>query len=540
MIIRGGRIVEGTGNPWYRADLAVSDGRVAAIGRLPGAEADRVIDADGLMVAPGFVDAHSHVDMTSVVYREMENAVMQGITTLVAGMCGSSPAPINPDLREEIEKSVIASLPPGIEFKLTWTTFDEYLMEEEKGGLGANVAHLVGHGAIRVAAMGYDARDPKPSELRRMKELTAEAMEDGAYGLSTGLIYPPGIFAKTEEIVKLAEVVAKYGGIYDSHIRGEGKNLLKSVEEAIAIGERAGLPAQICHHKVSNRELWGKSVETLRMMDEARRRGVDITYDQYPYQAGATSLVTLLPPWAHDGGTEKLVERLKDPEKAEQIRRDIERGLPEWENFIGSVGWENIRVTYVKSEENKRYEGNDLAEIGRINGDPEVFDTLFRLIIEEKDAAGMVVFSMSEEDIRRIMQHPLHMVGTDAGSCAPTGPWSYGKPHPRHYGTYPRILGRYVREEGVLSLEDAIRRMTSMPARRFGILDRGLLKPGMWADITVFNPNTVIDRATFDDPHRFPEGIEYVIVNGEVTVDSSKYTGALAGRTLRRNRPMKK
>ncbi|MCW3992353.1 MAG: amidohydrolase family protein, partial [Candidatus Bathyarchaeota archaeon] len=279
LIISKGRVVDGAGNPWYRGDLAVSEGRIAAVGVLAEAEAERVIDAGGLVVAPGFVDAHSHSDAETLIYRQMEGTVMQGITTVVAGQCGSSLAPIDPELREELERRAAGSMPPEVEFKFTWITFDEYLKEEEKSGLGANVAHLVGHGAIRTAAVGFDARDPAEEELEEMRRLTAEAMEAGAFGLSTGLIYPPGIFARTEEIIELAKVAARYGGVYDSHIRGEGKTLLRAVEEAITIGERAGLPVQISHHKAAAREVWGKSVETLRMMEEARGRGVDVTLD---------------------------------------------------------------------------------------------------------------------------------------------------------------------------------------------------------------------------------------------------------------------
>jgi len=427
-----------------------------------------------------------------------------------------------------------ASMPPGVEVKVTWTTFDEYLREEERRGLGANVAHMVGHGAVRVASMGYEARDPTPAELMRMKELVAEAMEAGAYGLSSGLIYPPGIFAKTRELIELAKVAAGYGGVYDSHIRGEGRNLMKSLREAITIGEKAGIPAQISHHKASNRAVWGKSVETLRLLEEARARGVDITVDQYPYTAGATSLRTLLPPWVHDGGVEKLLERLRDPKLREKMRNDIENGLPGWENFAGELVWENVYISSIRSEKNKRLEGKNMVEVREAMGEGEEWTALWRLLLEEEGTPGMIVFSMDEGDVRRIMQSPLQMVGTDSGSCTTTGPFRRGKPHPRTYGTYPRILGKYVREEGVLRLEEAIRKMTSFPAQRFGILDRGLLRPGMHADIVAFDPEKVVNRATFEDPHQFPEGIPYVIVNGRIAVDNGKYTGALAGRTLRK------
>ncbi len=537
LIIRGGKIVDGAGNPWYRGDLAVTAGKIAAIGMLKGAEAKRVIEAGDMVVAPGFVDAHSHSDGSTLYYRQMESNVMQGVTTVVAGQCGSSPAPVNPDLKEEMEKRLARTLPPEVELRITWTTFDEYLREEEKAGLGANVAHLVGHGAIRVAAMGYEAREPTRGELDKMRELTAEAMEAGAYGLSTGLIYAPGIFAKTDEIVEVAKVAAGYGGVYDTHIRGEGRMLMEALGEAISVGERAGIPVQVSHHKAAHREVWGRSVETLALMEEARIRGVDVTADQYPYRAGATSLATLLPPWAHEGGMERLLERLRDPELRGKMRRDLEEGIPGWENFAGELGWENIYVTYVITEGNKPLEGKNLGEIREARGDPDECTSLFDLLLEEEGAAGMIIFSMDEGDVRRIMGHPLQMVGTDSGSSSATGFMRRGKPHPRGFGSYPRILGRYVREHGVLGLEEVVRKMTSFPAQRFGLLDRGLLRPGMWADIVVLDPGTVIDRATYQDPHQYPEGVEYVLVNGEVTVDGGEYTGVLAGRTLRKRRP---
>ena len=536
LIIRDGKIIDGTGNPWYRGDVAVKDGKIAAVGKLSEAEAETIIDASGLIVAPGFIDAHSHADGSTMYYRDMESLVMQGITTVMSGQCGSSPAPVNPDLKEEMEKRRARNLPPEVDPKITWTTFEDYLVEEEKEGLGVNVAHHVGHGAIRIAAMGFEAREPTPGELERMRELTADAMESGAFGLSTGLIYPPGVFAKTEEIIELAKVAARYGGVYDTHLRGEGKTLIESMEEAIRIGEEAGIPVHISHHKAATKSIWGKSTESLRLLQEARERGLDVTVDQYPYRAGATSLATCLPPWAHEGGMERLLERLKDPELRERMKKDIEDGIPGWENFAGELGWENVMVSRVVSEENKPVEGKNIEEVREMRGDPDCSTSLFDLILEEEGAAGMIIFAMDEGDVRRIMGHHLQMVGTDSGASAATGFMRRGKPHPRGYGSYPKILGRYVRELGVLRLEEAVRKMTSFPAQRFGVLDRGILRPGMWADITIFNPETVIDKATYQDPHQYPEGIEHVIVNGEAAVERGEYTGALAGRTLRKNR----
>ncbi|TFH12015.1 D-aminoacylase [Candidatus Bathyarchaeota archaeon] len=534
ILIRNGRVIDGAGNPWYRADIGVKDSKIYAIGKLGKADAKKTIDASGHFVSPGFIDAHSHSDFNTLVYRDMENIIHQGITTVVAGQCGSSPAPVSDLIRAEAQRSLDSELPQGIKLKISWSSFDDYLKEEKKQGLGANVAHMVGHGAIRAAAIGYAARAPTADELEKMREYTAEAMKSGAYGISTGLIYPPGIYAKTDEIIEVAKVAAQYGGIYDSHIRGEGKTLMMALEEALEIGYKAKIPVQISHHKIASRTLWGSSVQTMQMFEEAREKGLDVTVDQYPYKAGSTSLMTLLPPWVHDGGREKALERLRDPQLRARMKKEIEEGIEGWENFAGELGWENVFVTSVITDANKPVEGMNMTEIKKHRGAKDEFTALYELLLEEEGAPGMVIFYGDEEDVKRIMKHPLHMVGTDAGCCTIEGPFCKGKPHPRHYGTYPKILGKYVREEKTITWQEAVRKMTSFPAQRFGILDRGLLRPGMWADITVFNPETVIDRATYKDPHNFPAGIPYVIVNGEITISEGKYSKSRAGTTLRK------
>jgi N-acyl-D-amino-acid deacylase len=533
LIIEKGRIVDGTGNPWYKGDIGIKDGKIIDTGKLVK-DAVNIVDAEGLIVAPGFVDAHSHADFNTLLYREMENLVHQGITTVISGQCGSSPAPVSDKNREQAQKEIDAVLPEGMELEITWSSFDEYLREEEKSGLGSNVAHLVGHGAVRGAGMGLKAREPTQEELEIMKDLVADAMNAGAYGLSTGLIYPPGIYAETDELVELAKVASSYGGIYDSHIRGEGKTLMKALREAIEIGEKANIPVQISHHKVASKTIWGKSKETLQMFEYARSRGIDVTVDQYPYKAGSTSLMTLLPPWAHDGGKDEALKRLRNPKLREKMRDDIEQGIPGWENFAGELGWENVYVTYVKMDKNKPIEGKNLVEIKDYLKEEDEFTALYKLLLEEEGSAGMVIFYGDEGDVRRIMSHPLHMVGTDAGSCTVEGPFCRGKPHPRHYGTYPKILETYVRDEKVLRLEEAIRKMTSFPAQRFGINDRGLLKPGMWADITIFDIDKVSEKATYQNPHQFPSGYHYVIVNGKLTIDEGIYKKVLSGKTLRK------
>ena len=534
LAILNGRVIDGAGNPWFKADLAIKGDEIAWMGKRFKGESRKTLDASGCFVVPGFIDAHSHADFTSLVHRDMENLVHQGITTVVAGQCGSSLAPLSDLSREEAEKSLQGSLPEGVELKLTWSTFEEYLREEEKERMGVNVAHMVGHGAVRAAAMGFEARPPTDEELDHMRELVEEAMKAGAFGLSTGLIYPPGLYAETSEIVELAKVAARFGGVYDSHIRGEGRGLMKALREALEIGFQAGIPVQISHHKIASKRLWGKSVETLKLFEEARSKGLDVTLDQYPYVAGSTSLMALLPPWVHDGGREKALERLRDEEARKKIRRDISEGIEGWENFAGELGWSNVYVTYVQSEANKHLEGLNLTEIKEKKGVKDEFEALFQLLLEEEGSASMVIFYGDEEDVKRIMRSPLHMVGTDAGSCAAHGPFRRGKPHPRHYGTYPRVLGKYVREEQTLTWEQAVRKMTSLPAQRFKLWDRGLLKPGFKADITVFNPDTIIDKATFTDPHQYPEGIVHVIVNGGIAIEDGSLTKQRFGVTLRK------
>jgi len=534
LAILNGRVIDGAGNPWFKADLAIKGDEIAWMGKRFKGESRKTLDASGCFVVPGFIDAHSHADFTSLVHRDMENLVHQGITTVVAGQCGSSLAPLSDLSREEAEKSLQGSLPEGVELKLTWSTFEEYLREEEKERMGVNVAHMVGHGAVRAAAMGFEARPPTDEELDHMRELVEEAMKAGAFGLSTGLIYPPGLYAETSEIVELAKVAARFGGVYDSHIRGEGRGLMKALREALEIGFQAGIPVQISHHKIASKRLWGKSVETLKLFEEARSKGLDVTLDQYPYVAGSTSLMALLPPWVHDGGREKALERLRDEEARKKIRRDISEGIEGWENFAGELGWSNVYVTYVQSEANKHLEGLNLTEIKEKKGVKDEFEALFQLLLEEEGSASMVIFYGDEEDVKRIMRSPLHMVGTDAGSCAAHGPFRRGKPHPRHYGTYPRVLGKYVREEQTLTWEQAVRKMTSLPAQRFKIWDRGLLKPGFKADITVFNPDTIIDKATFTDPHQYPEGIVHVVVNGGIAIEDGSLTKQRFGVTLRK------
>jgi N-acyl-D-amino-acid deacylase len=516
LVIKGGRIVDGAGDPWYRADVAIKDGKIAAMGRL-GGEADRFIGAEGLVVSPGFIDTHSHSDLMLMAEPEARQKIMQGVTTEIVGQDGLGEAPLRDDVIDEWRR-YLSGLNGDPDIEWGWRSFDDYLNRLESARPAINVASLVGHGNLRLLAMGMENRPPTASELEEMKRLLDEAMAQEAFGMSTGLIYPPCVYAETAELTELCRVVSSRGGVFVVHMRNEGDRLFESIEEVITIGREAEVPIQISHFKASGRQNWGKVVEALEILERARSVGIDVTVDQYPYIAGSTFLSSILPSWALEGGTARMMERLVDEATRKRIAAEMSgagRGR-EW-------GWDGILVTSVKSERNRRFEGKTVGKIAEERRQEPV-ETVLDLIVEEENAVGIASFSMSEDDVRTVMRSRLQMVCTDGIVL--------GKPHPRVYGSFPRVLGPYVRE-GVLRLEDAVRRMTSMPAQRFGLLDRGLLRPGMRADVTVFDRDAIIDRATFQDPHQFPEGIKYVIVNGVVTVDNGDHTGARAGMVLR-------
>jgi len=529
LIIKNGRILDGLGNPWYRGDIGIKEGVIKKIGDIKEG-AKRIIDTEGVIVCPGFIDMHSHSDFTLLVNPKAESKILQGVTTEVIGSCGISAAPIKDGTLDQLRDYTGSFLLKDY-LDWDWRRFGEYL-DKLKEGIAVNVAPLVGQGTIRIAVMGFDNREPKEKELAEMKELLKEAMDEGAFGLSTGLIYPPGCFSKTEELIELARVIKGYEGIYFTHIRGESNTLIPALKEAITVGEKVGVSVEVSHHKAAGKENWGKVKETLKIIEEARERGLDVTSDQYPYTAGSTALGALLPDWVHEGGVKRLVERLKDPQTRKRIREDIEGDRLDWWNPIKATEWSNIMISAVGSEENKELEGKSIEEIAKL-WDKDRFDVLFDLLIEEESDVRMVLFMMSEDDVITVMRHPTTMIGSDGAAISREGPLCKGKPHPRSYGTFPRILGKYVREEKVLTLEDAVRKMTSLPAQKLKLRDRGILKEGYKADIVVFDPGKVKDRATYTDPYQQPEGIIYVLVNGEIAVDRGKYTGKIAGKVLR-------
>ena len=524
VVIKNGRVIVGDSSPWIAADVGIKDGRIVKVGYIKTYDASKVIDASGKFVAPGFIDVHNHSDLSILAYPEAANALLQGVTTVVTGNYGFSAAPVAKETKHLLERywSALGPLP----VKITWSTFGEYLGKLEEARPAVNVATLVGHGALRIAVMGFDARVPTAEELVRMRELVREAMESGASGVSTGLIYPPGSFSSTEELVELAKVVADYGGIYASHIRGESYTLVEAVREAIEIGARSDVPVQISHHKAAGKDNWGRVRETLRMMEEARARGVEVTCDAYPYTAGMTMLAAAIPRWAHEGGVEALLSRLKDPGTRRKIRDYIETEVTTWENFVKLAGWEGVVISY--SETCKECEGRSLAEISRSWGvDP--YDALFDLLLRDGARTTMVVHLMREEDVVEVLKHPLTMVGSDSWITPPVG-----KPHPRFFGTFPRVIRRYVKDLRVLRLEEAVAKMTSTPARKLRIGDRGLIAPGFKADVVVFDLAKIEDRATYENPTELPQGIDYVLVNGVLAVEEGELTRARSGEVLRR------
>lgn len=526
LLFQGGMLVDGSGAPGRRADLGVAEGKVIAIGDLTTAEAAERLDISGRVLCPGFIDMHTHSDLPLLVNPAAQSKIRQGVTTEVIGMCGFSPAPLTDASAGQIRQMSTFLAKGSAELDWSWRSFADFLGRLEEQGSVVNVAPVVGHVTMRAATVGFGHRPPSVGELERMRWMVDEAMQVGAFGYSSGLIYPPSCYAETDELVELARVAARHGGIYFSHIRGEGATLMRATAEAIEIGERAGLPVQIAHHKVTGRPFQGRIAQALQLSEWANARGQKVRCDVYPYTAGSSSLGMLIPEWAHEGGRDHLLARLADPETAGRIRADLATRGPVWEDIF---------VTWVASEDNKLLEGLSLAEIAARRGtDPYV--ALFQVLMEERTQAAMVMFSVSEDDARRVITHPLSVIGSDGSSLHPSGPLGEGKPHPRNYGTFPRVLQVYVREQGALTLEQAVHKMTGASAGILGLERKGVLREGADADLVVFDPRTVRERGTYADPHQFPEGIDHVIVNGRVVIRQGEYTGVLAGRVLRRGK----
>jgi N-acyl-D-amino-acid deacylase len=523
LVIRGGNVLDGTGAPAIRADIGIRGDRVVAIGDLSGRSAGRTLDAAGRVVAPGFIDAQGQSGVTLLVDGRGESHIRQGITTEIIGE-GSTPALWT---IETADPETVARY----QLDVDWTSFGGYLRALESRGTSINVGSLVPATMVRREVVGDDDRDPTPEELSRMEAIVDHAMTEGAFGLSSALIYPPGAYAKTEELVALAKVAARHGGIYISHVRGESFRVKEAIGEAISIGEQAGLPVVIYHLKVAAKPYWGTMGEIGDLIELARAKGAKVSACQYPYTAGGTSLIACLPAWAQDGGREKALERLKDPAMRARIRHEVETTIDGWENLIAGSGFEGIQLASLSPEMDSSLLGKRITEIAAERGE-DPWDTFFWLLTESGGRIGALYHMMSEDDVRTAMKFPWVSVGTDSAALAPEGELGHGQPHPRTYGTFPRILGHYVRDENVLALPEAVRKMTSLAADQFGIQERGRLKEGYFADVVVFDPESVIDRATYADPKQFSTGIETVIVNGVVTVENGEHTGAKAGRAL--------
>jgi dihydroorotase/N-acyl-D-amino-acid deacylase len=526
ILILNGRIIDGTGNPWFKGDVGIRGEKVVAVGMLRSATARRTIDAEGKIVSPGFIDMLGQSELTLLVDNRAMSKISQGITTEVTGE-GESPAPVN--------ERILTEWKPFMDkygVKVDWKDFDGYFRRLEQHKTAVNLAVFVGATQVREYVIGFENREPTQQELEQMKDLVRQAMQQGALGLSTSLVYAPAVYAKTTELIELAKVAAEYGGIYASHIRDEGDKEMQAILEAGDIGREAKIPVQIWHLKVSGKRNWGKMPDVIKQINILRKGGVDMTADVYPYVAGATGLGATMPGWALEGGSAKLLERLKDPMTRGNIRAQLESDKFDRQNFYRDSGPEGILISNIYSPNLKQYEGRRLSEIANEQKKHPV-DVLFDLLVADSVRTGAIFFMMNEEDVKIALAQPWTSFNTDYNGVATDGPLSAGKPHPRAYGAFPRILGKYVRDENLMPLEEAIRKMTSLAANRVGLKERGLLKPGFFADVVIFDPAKVIDKATFENPHQYSEGIEVVLVNGQPVWEGGKFTGNLPGNVLR-------
>lgn len=525
-VIRNGHIVDGTGSPWYSADIGIRNGRIAEIGSLQNAQARTVIDATGLVVAPGFIDMLGQSELSMLVNPHVPSKIYQGITTEITGE-GNSIAPMNRRLLSEDRA--------GFEhYGITpnWTTFAEYFKRLEHQGMGLNLASYVGATQVRRMVLGEEDRAPSASELERMKALVRQAMQQGAVGLSTSLQYAPAPYATTEELIALAAEASKFGGIYATHMRSEGDTIDQALDETFRIGREAHIPVEIWHLKAAGKRNWGRMPEIVDRIDKARASGIDVEADTYAYPAWFNTFSAFIPPWAHAGGDAKMVARLKDPSTRARIRKQMETDSTGWDNEWQEIpGPEAILVCVVQNQKLLGYQGKTIAEIAK-EQNKDALDTIFDLLIEDP-SMSVAVFAMSEKDIAYALKQPWVSVDNDSQGTAPTGLLGREHPHPRAYGTFPRILRKYVREEKLLSLPDAIRKFSALPAQRMRLADRGVLKDGMWADIVVFDPEQIHDVATFEKPNQLSVGMEYVLVNGVAVIERGKMTNALPGKVLR-------
>lgn len=528
ILITGGTILDGSGSEGFVGDVGIRDDRIAAVGDLSTAHAGRRIDAAGQCVAPGFVDIHTHSDVSVHYHPQMESIISQGITTQVVGNCSLCVGLTTPDPVFAFEHRWLGVY--GV--KVTWDSMEAHFRRVENDGIATNYVMLAGQGTLRKRIMGLEHRPPTPDEMSRMKAELERAFEAGAWGISTGLEYTPSGYASMEELVELCRIAKKHDGFYATHLRNEGDRLIESVQEALEVGERAEIPVQLSHHKAEGRRNWGKVHQTLRMVEEARARGLDVQLDQYPYTAFQTSMaVQFLPAWANVGDNEAVCARLSDPVQRQAILDDIRANHADWDDLGPDSPWNAVEIGAART--NRALQGRTIGDLAREAGKNPI-ELVLDIILEEKNFISAINFAINEEDIEFVMRHPLTMIGSDAVGTCPHGKMGKDRVHPRSYGTFPRVLGRYVRERGTLQQAEAIRKMTGMPAERLGLKDRGRIAAGYFADVVVYNPATVIDRATFAKPHQFSEGVEVVLINGRVVWEGGAPTGVLPGRVLRK------
>jgi dihydroorotase/N-acyl-D-amino-acid deacylase len=528
LIIRNGHIIDGTGSPWYSGDIGIRDGRIAGIGFIdPSVQAKRTIDAHGMVVAPGFIDMLGQSEITILVNPHLPSKIFQGITTEITGE-GGSVAPLN-------DAIIQADRVSYDHYKITpdWRTLRQYFVRLEKQGMGINLATYVGATQVRRMVLGDNKVQPTPAQLDQMKALVRDAMHDGAVGVSTSLQYAPAPYATTEELIALAGEASKFGGIYATHMRSEGSAITAAIDEAVRIGREAHIPVEIWHLKAAGKPQWGWMPQIVAQIEKARASGVDVGANTYAYPAWFNSFSAFIPPWAHDGGDAKMIERLKDPAMRARIRKEMETPSDDWDNEWQEIaGPEAILVSVVQNPQLLPLQGKTIAEIAKL-WNKDAFDTIFDLLIQDNAFTQVAVFGMSEPDVALALLQPWVSVDNDSQGTAPDGLLGQEHPHPRAYGTFPRILRKYVREEHKLKLEDAIRKFSALPAERMRLADRGVLKAGMWADVVVFDPQTITDRATFENPNQLSDGMQYVLVNGVPVIDGGKATNALPGKVLR-------
>ncbi len=528
-LIKDGFVVDGSGAPMFKADVGILKGKIVRVEKNIQEEAKNLIEANNLIVSPGFIDIHTHDDYSILVNPYAENKIMQGVTTDVMGNCGKSPFPVKGAYVERLRKRV--ELRMG--YVLEWNDFSSYIKVVASKKPAINLVPLTGHNGLRAGVIGYDDRKPTSRELSEMKELLEKTLEKGSFGMSTGLIYPPGLFSTIQELIELSKVIKKYNGIYASHIRGEANTLISAVREAIQIGEETGVSVEISHHKACGVKNFGNIKITISMIETARRKGMDINFDVYPYTASWTNSGTILPPWALDGGMIRTLQRLRDDSLREKMKEDIEKRDCDWENPVENATWKGIVLLKVNRARNRVFEGKTIFRAARMLR-KEPADFLFDLIINEGYFQDILVHEISEEDVITVLKHPLSMVGSDSPIFV-----SYersGRPHPRFFGTFPRIIHRYVKKMRVLKLEEAVKKMTSMPAQKLGLKSKGLIKEGYDADITIFDFRRIRDKATFSRPMSYPIGIKYVMVNGVLVVDDGEPTRARPGRVILKKR----